>query len=480
MRCGPGADVVNADLTDSVASDCELVGRRLSRDPYTTADAQHETEVEPDSFTFGRTTVAAFQVGRRFSGAADNVGFAVSTERRDDVAQRAPSRPDRREQPGGPARARERPGRRLRRRTRHLADLDARARAGTTTRLAVSRSADGSRGATPVVAAETRRARESPSTRTGSSATTPSRRRSRPLLPRLHRTLRPRHARGHWSDDGGSPGPCPSDIGARPAVGASRRSVRRASSSSSTSGRRDRSGSPRRARPTAARRGARPSDRRRRQVRARSAAFAHSRCPLPSRAVGARLGRLARLRSAGRTGEHRLRRDLPRRGAVDRAEGGDAGRDAFLPGDRNRPGDGPSGDRVHARRARRESTSSSSSHAGRRRASAPREGSRPSRCPSRGCRERHRGACSPTTSRSTTRAPARSSCGCSHPSPSARAFARRSTRRGLEPYRVPDGLELEKSRDLPRALHVGGWSGRRVSRSPQRRARARPSARRCR
>jgi Ca2+-binding RTX toxin-like protein len=80
VRCGPGLDVANADLRDVVARDCELVGRRLSRDPYTTEDAQHETEVEPDSFTFGRTTVATFQVGRRFDGAATNVGWAVTTD----------------------------------------------------------------------------------------------------------------------------------------------------------------------------------------------------------------------------------------------------------------------------------------------------------------------------------------------------------------------------------------------------------------
>ncbi|MGI8479347.1 MAG: hypothetical protein ACR2M2_05750 [Gaiellaceae bacterium] len=80
VRCGAGSDIVNADLVDRVATDCELVGRRLSRDPYTGPDAQHESEVEPDSLTVGRTTVATFQVGRRFSGAADNVGFAVSSD----------------------------------------------------------------------------------------------------------------------------------------------------------------------------------------------------------------------------------------------------------------------------------------------------------------------------------------------------------------------------------------------------------------
>jgi hypothetical protein len=80
VRCGGGTDVVNADLVDAVAGDCELVGRRLSRDPYTTADAQHETQVEPDSLTVGSTTVSAFQVGRRFDGAATNIGWATSVD----------------------------------------------------------------------------------------------------------------------------------------------------------------------------------------------------------------------------------------------------------------------------------------------------------------------------------------------------------------------------------------------------------------
>jgi len=79
-RCGAGVDVVNADLLDTVARDCELVGRRLSRDPYTNPDSQHESEVEPDSFTFGNTTVATFQVGRRFNGGASNIGYAVTND----------------------------------------------------------------------------------------------------------------------------------------------------------------------------------------------------------------------------------------------------------------------------------------------------------------------------------------------------------------------------------------------------------------
>ncbi len=80
VLCGSGLDVVNADLLDAVAADCELVGRRLSRDPYKTTTGQHETQVEPDSFTVGRTTVVTFQVGRRFDGAADNIGYSVSND----------------------------------------------------------------------------------------------------------------------------------------------------------------------------------------------------------------------------------------------------------------------------------------------------------------------------------------------------------------------------------------------------------------
>ena len=80
VSCGAGRDVVNADRADRVARDCEVVGRRLSRDLYGNADSRHETQVEPDSFTYGRTTVAVFQTGRRFRGASANIAFATSTD----------------------------------------------------------------------------------------------------------------------------------------------------------------------------------------------------------------------------------------------------------------------------------------------------------------------------------------------------------------------------------------------------------------
>ena len=55
-----------------------MVSRQVSRDPYRNSESQHETEVEPDSFAFGKTMVAVFQVGRIFGGGAHNIGFAVS------------------------------------------------------------------------------------------------------------------------------------------------------------------------------------------------------------------------------------------------------------------------------------------------------------------------------------------------------------------------------------------------------------------
>ena len=78
--CGAGVDVVSADAADRVAANCEVVSRRLSVDPYTNADSQHETAVEPDSFSWGNTVVAVFQVGRRENGAASNIGTAISRD----------------------------------------------------------------------------------------------------------------------------------------------------------------------------------------------------------------------------------------------------------------------------------------------------------------------------------------------------------------------------------------------------------------
>jgi hypothetical protein len=53
---------------------------KLSTDTFTSDGAQHATEVEPDSFSFGSTIVSAFQVGRFFDGGSSDIGFATSTD----------------------------------------------------------------------------------------------------------------------------------------------------------------------------------------------------------------------------------------------------------------------------------------------------------------------------------------------------------------------------------------------------------------
>src|SRR5579864_8401751 len=53
---------------------------QLSSDPYTNTTSQHQTEVEPDSYSNGSTIVTAVQVGRFSDGGASDVGWANSTD----------------------------------------------------------------------------------------------------------------------------------------------------------------------------------------------------------------------------------------------------------------------------------------------------------------------------------------------------------------------------------------------------------------
>ena len=218
VRCGTGLDVVNADLPDIVASDCELVGRRLSRDPYRGDGAQHETEVEPDSLTVGRTTVAAFQVGRRLDGAATNVGFAVSTDDgaswRSGLSPASPSRAARR------ARTRERaiPSSRTTRPTRRGSSRPSPSRVRRHGSRSTARPTD-SCGTALSRRARNASPRESRSTRTGSRATTLVVALLRPLLPRVHPLRRSRMLAVTWSDDGGLTWFAPVDLGVRGGVG---------------------------------------------------------------------------------------------------------------------------------------------------------------------------------------------------------------------------------------------------------------------
>jgi hypothetical protein len=51
---------------------------QISSDPYTNRSSQHKTEVEPGTFGFGNTIVAAFKAGRFYKGGASNIGWATS------------------------------------------------------------------------------------------------------------------------------------------------------------------------------------------------------------------------------------------------------------------------------------------------------------------------------------------------------------------------------------------------------------------
>jgi hypothetical protein len=53
---------------------------QVSADPFSNPTSQHATEVEPDTFAFGSTVVAAFQVGRFFDGGATDIGYVRSTD----------------------------------------------------------------------------------------------------------------------------------------------------------------------------------------------------------------------------------------------------------------------------------------------------------------------------------------------------------------------------------------------------------------
>jgi hypothetical protein len=80
IGCGPGWDLVTADLRDRLDGSCELAVRQLSRDPFRNAESQHATEVEPDSYAFGSTISTVFQVGRAADGGAANIGFSTSRD----------------------------------------------------------------------------------------------------------------------------------------------------------------------------------------------------------------------------------------------------------------------------------------------------------------------------------------------------------------------------------------------------------------
>ncbi len=53
---------------------------QIGADGYVNTDSQHATQVEPDSFAFGSTIIAAAQTGRFFDGGSSNINFSTSTD----------------------------------------------------------------------------------------------------------------------------------------------------------------------------------------------------------------------------------------------------------------------------------------------------------------------------------------------------------------------------------------------------------------
>ena len=53
---------------------------KISNDSFHNASSQHKTEVEPDTYSWGSTMVAAFQVARVAGGGGADLGFSTSTD----------------------------------------------------------------------------------------------------------------------------------------------------------------------------------------------------------------------------------------------------------------------------------------------------------------------------------------------------------------------------------------------------------------
>jgi hypothetical protein len=69
-----------AALVLSLAASATIPVLKIATDPFTNSTSQHKTVVEPDSFFFGSTGVAAAQAGRFTDGGASGIVFARSVD----------------------------------------------------------------------------------------------------------------------------------------------------------------------------------------------------------------------------------------------------------------------------------------------------------------------------------------------------------------------------------------------------------------
>jgi hypothetical protein len=75
-----GVTAMVGAMVGSTASFANVTTQKVSADPFTNTTSFHKTQVEPDTFAWGTTIVAAFQTGRFSDGGSSDVGWATSTD----------------------------------------------------------------------------------------------------------------------------------------------------------------------------------------------------------------------------------------------------------------------------------------------------------------------------------------------------------------------------------------------------------------
>jgi hypothetical protein len=74
-----GRVVLAAGMVFTAFAQAPVSLTQLSEDTFTDTPSQHDTEVEPSTFSYGSTMVSAFQVARIHDGGGADIGFATST-----------------------------------------------------------------------------------------------------------------------------------------------------------------------------------------------------------------------------------------------------------------------------------------------------------------------------------------------------------------------------------------------------------------
>src|SRR5213595_653502 len=68
-----------AALSLALSASANVAVTIIATDPFTNSTSQHKTIVEPDTYSFGSTIVAAAQWGRFTDGGASDIGVSTST-----------------------------------------------------------------------------------------------------------------------------------------------------------------------------------------------------------------------------------------------------------------------------------------------------------------------------------------------------------------------------------------------------------------